>query len=67
MNKAEKWLIAKAINRYLNEVEKENIFKNRILPLIQDFAGKKTRNILEDIKELFLDWVGEIDEFIKTL
>lgn len=64
MNKAEKWLIAKAVNRYLNKIQKKDVFKNRILPLIKDFAGGKTKVILLDIKALLLDWVDEIEQFL---
>ena len=67
MNAAEKWLIAKAVNRYLKDVREKDVFKYRILPLIQDFAGNKTKVILQDIKILFMDWINEIDEFLKKL
>ena len=67
MTKAEKWLIAKAVNRYLNEIKKQDIFKKRLLPLIHDFCGKKTKVILQDIRSLLLDWMDELDEFLVNL
>jgi len=67
MNRAEQWLMAKAITRYFRDVQNKDVMKKRILPLIKDFAGRQTKKILSDMKSLLLDWIGEIDEFLKTV
>jgi len=67
MNRAEQWIMAKAITRYFRDIRNKDIFKKRILPLIKDFAGKQTKSILLDIRTLFVDWVSEINSFLKKL
>jgi len=67
MNKAEQWIIAKVITRYFRDIRNKDVFKNRILPLIKDFAGKKTKSIALDMRANFVDWVGEINAFLKEL
>lgn len=65
MNRAEQWLLARGITRYFRDVRNKDVFKNRILPLIKDFAGRETTSILLDIRRIFVDWVGEINAFLK--
>ncbi len=67
MNRAEQWIIARAITRYFKDIRNKDVFKNRILPLIKDFAGKETESIVLDMRDNFVDWVGEINVFLKKL
>ena len=67
MNRAEQWIMARAITRYFKDIRDKDIFKNRILPLIKDFAGKETKSIALAMRDNFVDWVGEINAFLKTL